>query len=328
MPNLIYEDKYFIYDRPAKVNLKFIIKRIAYFFYNIYYKILLSVLKPQNNCVDKKFNVSICAIFKDEANYLKEWIEFHKIVGVEHFYLYNNNSSDNYKEILKPYIEKKLVTLIDWPKPQSQMEAYKDCVDNFAKETKWFGFIDLDEFVVPNDYEDIYSFLKNFEKNRPVVIVYWKQFGSSGIINRDINRLVTEDFTVAWRKYVNIGKYFFNTKYNYLSNYKRNEYMHAMWAEFKSFALPPVNCFDKIYLFGVNRATSVEPPIQINHYLLKSFSEYVEKKSKRGGGIHVDMHNLDYFWNHEKKSQAVDYHLNKYLVKLKLAMNESKNEVK
>ena len=322
MAKMIYEDKYFIFDRPLKKNLKYYLKLILYPFVSIYYKILIYIFRPRRTNTNKKYNVSICAIFKDEATYLKEWLEFHMIVGVEHFYLYNNNSSDNYKEILKPYIDKGIVTLTDWPKPQSQMEAYKDCVDNYAKETKWFGFIDLDEFVVPNDYEDIYSFLKKFEDNRPVVIVYWKHFGSSGLINRDMKGLVTEDFTVAWRKYVNLGKYFFNTKYNYLPNYKRNEYMHAMWAEYKGLALPPVNSFDKIYLWGLNKVSSVEHPIQINHYLIKSFNEYVDKKSKRGGGIHVDMHNLDYFWNHEKKCQTCDYHAYKYLVKLKLATNK------
>ncbi len=50
-----------------------------------YYKIVFRFCKiEQRKC---KFNVSLCAIFKDEADYLKEWIEFHRIVGVEHFYM-------------------------------------------------------------------------------------------------------------------------------------------------------------------------------------------------------------------------------------------------
>lgn len=38
--------------------------------------------------------LSIGAIFKDEAPYLAEWIEFHRLVGVEHFFLYDNLSTD------------------------------------------------------------------------------------------------------------------------------------------------------------------------------------------------------------------------------------------
>ena len=49
--------------------------------------------------------LSLCAIVKNEAPYLPEWIEFYKLVGVEKFYIYDNDSTDNTKEVLKPYIE-------------------------------------------------------------------------------------------------------------------------------------------------------------------------------------------------------------------------------
>lgn len=35
-----------------------------------------------------RYYLSIGAIFKDEARFLDEWIEFHLGIGVEHFYLY------------------------------------------------------------------------------------------------------------------------------------------------------------------------------------------------------------------------------------------------
>ena len=28
----------------------------------------------------KKYNLSVCALFKNEAGYLKEWIEYHKLI--------------------------------------------------------------------------------------------------------------------------------------------------------------------------------------------------------------------------------------------------------
>ena len=73
-----------------------------------YFVLLLSLLfcnilvrpflrKPKYN---KKYRISICGIFKNEAPFLKEWIEFHEMIGIEHFYLYNNNSDDNFEEIL------------------------------------------------------------------------------------------------------------------------------------------------------------------------------------------------------------------------------------
>ncbi|MGC1878452.1 MAG: glycosyltransferase family 92 protein [Rhabdochlamydiaceae bacterium] len=44
------------------------------------------------------FEVSVATIFRDEARFLKEWIEFHKLIRVEHFYLYNHRSQDNLKK--------------------------------------------------------------------------------------------------------------------------------------------------------------------------------------------------------------------------------------
>jgi hypothetical protein len=46
--------------------------------------------------------------FKNPARFLPEWIEFHQIVGFEHFYLYNDNSTDAYLGALTPYREEGL----------------------------------------------------------------------------------------------------------------------------------------------------------------------------------------------------------------------------
>ena len=44
--------------------------------------------------------LSICAVYRDEAPYLREWVEFHRLVGVERFFLYNNDSVDEHREVL------------------------------------------------------------------------------------------------------------------------------------------------------------------------------------------------------------------------------------
>jgi len=53
-----------------------------------------------------KFNntISIVAMVKNESEYIKEWLEYHMLVGVDKFVIYDNNSDDNLKEILQPYI--------------------------------------------------------------------------------------------------------------------------------------------------------------------------------------------------------------------------------
>lgn len=134
------------------------------------------------------FNLSLCAIFQDEAPYLKEWIEFHRIVGVEHFYLYNNNSEDNFQEVLLPYVQEGIVDLIDWPYAPSsvrnwnaiQIAAYMDCIKKVKHETDWLAVIDIDEFLFPVETYSLKDFLKDY-KGYAAVTANWVMYGTSNV---------------------------------------------------------------------------------------------------------------------------------------------------
>lgn len=95
------------------------------------YKVLKTIFRKKASD-DKKYYVSICGIFKDEAFYLKEWIEYHKKAGVDHIYLYNNNSTDNYLTVIKPYLEERYIDLIDWSKTSDKQAIKKSVTDKFS----------------------------------------------------------------------------------------------------------------------------------------------------------------------------------------------------
>jgi len=314
------ENRCFILDMPGEYGLKRSIKlglkKIMIAYYGLNYK-----FNRMNDARKCKYYVSICCIFKNEAVYLKEWIEFGLTVGIEHFFMYNNNSTDDYQEVLKPYIDAGIVTLIRWEKNQAQMECYQDAIVRYKDETKWLGFIDVDEFIVPNTNDSISDFLKQFERF-PAVIVYWKMFCSSGMLERNVNGLVTEDFVVSWQKYSDIGKCFYNTAFDFDTDYFRNANLHhKMWGSRNGKHYPPVNVFGKVCIDELNpyphRADSNNFPIQINHYFTKSLAEYLQKKSK-GDVYFVDNpHDMEYFFYHDMKCQFTDYHAYKYLIKLK-----------
>lgn len=137
----------------------------------------LVAIKPAS----KKYQLSVCAIFKNEAKYLKEWIEYHRLVGVDHFYLYNNNSSDHYKRVLLPYIKKGVVTLVQWPDClrdyseeaaymwalSTQIAAYENAIKVKAgQETEWLVFLDVNEFLVPGEKS---TFREILEQNKDKV---------------------------------------------------------------------------------------------------------------------------------------------------------------
>ena len=97
--------------------------------------------------VDKNLflhDLAVVAIFKDEAPYLKEWLDYHLAAGVDHFYLYNNESSDDYKKIIAPYVEANLVTLTEWPGKLMMYPAYEDALEKFRFTCRYMAFIDLD----------------------------------------------------------------------------------------------------------------------------------------------------------------------------------------
>lgn len=316
---IINQTKFLILNRPLYKTPKYRFKKMHSYLLMGYYKLLMKLVKPPKISKQvNKYDVSICAIFRDEADYLREWIEFHLLAGVQHFYLYNNFSKDNYLNVLEKYICQDIVTLIDWPIEKGQMSAYQDCVKKYSSDTKWIGFFDIDEFCVPNKNNEIYDFLMKFNNKAPIVIINWKYFGSSGLINRDIKGLVVEDFVVSWPKYADLGKFFYNTAYEYKPSPKHGEHMHYMWGGYKGIDLPPVNVFGQICIDRFFPLKNDDLPIQLNHYVIKSYNEYFEKKSKRGGGVHgIEMHDTSYFYSHDEMCQSVDYHAYKYVVKLK-----------
>lgn len=317
---IVKENETFILDNPYEKNLRHFLKQIYWAIKTLFYSIKYRLIRVENN--SKKYNVSICAIFKNEAPYLREWIEFNHLVGIEHFYLYNNNSEDDYEAILEPYIEKGLVTLVQWPYQQKQMESYKDCIEKYSGETKWLGFIDIDEFVVPKSTDNVYNFLRKFE-NRGAVDIYWRLYGSSGLIERDLTGLVTEDFKVCWEKYCDIGKCFYNTAFGFDFNSERNSCLHHwFWANHKGTNLPPVNIFGHICIGNRNVVNKSDFPIQINHYFTKSYREYAAKRAKGDVYFKINPHDEEYFYEHEMKCTSVDYSAYKYLIKLKLEMGK------
>ena len=102
--------------------------------------------------VDKNlflYDLAVVAILKNEGHYLKEWLDYHLVAGVEHFYLYDNDSSDNAAEILRPYVAAGLVDYFSAPGTAMQMLGYNDAVKRFKFFSRYMAFIDLDEFIFP-----------------------------------------------------------------------------------------------------------------------------------------------------------------------------------
>eukprot|EP01113_Clastostelium_recurvatum_P036665 TRINITY_DN5267_c0_g1_i4.p1 TRINITY_DN5267_c0_g1~~TRINITY_DN5267_c0_g1_i4.p1 ORF type:complete len:573 (+),score=139.98 TRINITY_DN5267_c0_g1_i4:29-1720(+) len=109
---------------------------------------------------DQKHYLSVCTMYRNDAPVLQQWIEYMRMVGVDHFYLYDHNSPEGVNEILQPYIDEGIVTYIDWrshrPTPHS-IEAYHraqdtsfiSCANKYRDQSTWIWLGDNDEFLYP-----------------------------------------------------------------------------------------------------------------------------------------------------------------------------------
>lgn len=309
---LEYKDKIFIYDRPILKNKRYYINYWRSYFWDIYYKLFLAFnpIKDDNT----NYYLSICAIFKNEALFLKEWIELHILLGVDHFYLYNNNSEDDYLSILKPYIEIGTVTLIEWPDIPGQLSAYKHWYSTFRKESKWVSFLDIDEYICPRYNDTISTWLKQWEKY-PTVMVYWKMFGTSGQFEHNINKLTIEQYINSWDKLDTIGKLFYNTKYDI------DEFhiglMHIFNVRVNKYKIPPINQFGKFVKYDIHRYNDKDIDIQINHYWSKAFNAYREKHKRGDATFTESPRTWDYFLWHEMRNNSIDMSIFRFVIPLK-----------
>lgn len=139
-------------------------------------------------------NIAICAILKNEAKYLAEWVEYHKLMGVEHFYIYNNNSTDAIENVCDAYRD--CVTLIDWPlQVDQQRKAYQDYAEKCSMHARWTAFIDGDEFIVCKGPDDLMIYLsKHDDKN--AILMKWVIFGTNGHITAPTG-LVIENYLMT-----------------------------------------------------------------------------------------------------------------------------------
>ncbi|MDE6270649.1 MAG: glycosyltransferase family 92 protein, partial [Muribaculaceae bacterium] len=124
-------------------------------------------------------HLAVCAIAKDEGPYFKEWLDWHLSIGVDRFYIYDNESPASPRDVLAPNNEACIVEYIPFPGYRMQIAAYDDCLERHRLDTRWIAFIDLDEFIVPIKDKTLPEFLSRFEDS-PVVEINWLVFGSGG----------------------------------------------------------------------------------------------------------------------------------------------------
>ena len=215
------------------------------------------------------YYTAICAIAKNEDFFIKEWVEYHLLIGFEHVYIYDNNSSEPISRTLSAYVDSRLVTVIDFPLDvDQQRKAYSDCLQKYGSQCKWLAFIDIDEFIVPKLENDIRDILDRYVDYGGLAI-HWKMFGSGGHkVRPDGGVIKNYDKVVCFDNHIKsivqpakVDKVFTPHSFGYKNgNFCVNE-----------------DCIP----VASHHSYHISRTVQINHYYYKSLEDFKEKL-KRG----------------------------------------------
>jgi len=96
----------------------------------------------------RKLQLCACTMIFNGAKFLKEWIVYHSHLGVEQFFIYDNNSDDNLEEIIEYMAEGSYnVRRHPWPWAKTQEAGFAHCALQARDSCDWVMFTDIDEFV-------------------------------------------------------------------------------------------------------------------------------------------------------------------------------------
>ncbi|KAG7349255.1 glycosyltransferase family 92 protein [Nitzschia inconspicua] len=126
----------------------------------------------------------------DGQRRLLEWITYNKLIGVEHFYLYDNSAAFSTDSSLQPIADlfPDDVTLIKWPakvcnnnknnvdsvgERSSQYAAEASCRLRFGPHTDWIAQFDIDEYLVPmGNLTSIHTLLDKLDEEGKKIVSF------------------------------------------------------------------------------------------------------------------------------------------------------------
>lgn len=133
------------------------------------------------------FELGIISQFRDEAPYFAEWVAYHRLVGVDHFWLYDDGSTDDWRSVLAPHLAEGLVEILPLPEqyapgvPTSikQLGTFRDGLRRARNKARWVAMIDIDEFLVPRAEPTVPDCLSYHFFGASGVYVNWRMFGTN-----------------------------------------------------------------------------------------------------------------------------------------------------
>jgi hypothetical protein len=232
------------------------------------------------------YNVVAVAVVRNEAIYIAEWLEFHLHVGVECFFLYDNNSTDGLPCVLWPYRLSGIVNYMWWPGIAVQLACYQYALNSLRQVALWVAFIDVDEFIVPVTSNTVCDFLKQFDGCGGVTLS-WLVYGSGGQLNHTGGMVIErfQDYAPPEFRWNGIVKSIVNPRLTLTMSYHEANYVHGYQS------CDTDHHLNSGWVPWENRRR-LHDRMRINHYFAKSYQEFLQK-IKRGRADRTDVRTSD-----------------------------------
>jgi len=115
----------------------------------------------------KQCYLTLGAVVRNQEHYVKEWLAFHHLVGVERFVIVLHKCTDKTEERIRelPFQDKIHIHRIVNDEQFVQLGTYLWILEHYGRFTKWMMFIDSDEFFFGTREDDLRVILTDYEKH-------------------------------------------------------------------------------------------------------------------------------------------------------------------
>ena len=247
-------------------------------------KIVLRYLEEINKPLKVKsdITVGICAIIKDcYKPYLLEWFNHHHSIGIDHFFIYDNESEIPIQKIVNNLSFQSDIHIETITGTTKQLAAYNKCLDDIKSGIlplcDKVAFIDDDEFIICEN-GDIKSTLAEYSEFSGLGI-NWRIFGSSGIKGKTPEP--------------QISKFTQHTTIDFQPNRHIKSIVNPLTVERTSWT-PHCFNYSKGNCVNVNKETiedifsePVYEKIWLDHYFTRSLEEWGEKTLRGRSDINL-----------------------------------------
>ncbi|XP_074571466.1 glycosyltransferase family 92 protein Os08g0121900-like [Curcuma longa] len=112
----------------------------------------------------KRHTMCVCTMLRNQAKFLPEWIIYHAHIGVERWFIYDNNSDDDIEQAIGSLTMSSNYRISRhlWPWVKTQEAGFAHCALRARSHCEWVGFIDVDEFLYLPTNVTLHDVLQNY----------------------------------------------------------------------------------------------------------------------------------------------------------------------